>query len=110
MATLTTMPAMARRDQFVTVGILEEYLEDYLDRHLAIFFGKMTKHFDEKLQTELGPLKASISNIYATLDATLKRQEMLEHEHLALARQVDRHENWVKELATNNKTQLSSKN
>lgn len=45
--------------------------------------------------------------IYGALDAFIKKQETQEQEQTAISSQLNRHDRWIKALATKTDTQLS---
>lgn len=66
------------------------------------------------MQREFGAVRAELEafraetghrfdHVYVVLDTILKRQENYEQERLATYRQLDRHEGWIKQLASKSK-------
>lgn len=63
-------------------------------------FVKIHKKLDQKAD------KARVDAIYTMIDVCLKRLETNEHEQIFASHQVNRHEDWIKQLASNTKTRL----
>lgn len=82
----------------------EEELTRVLNTQLAVFFGQMTKHFDEKLETKAD--KEQVERLQNTMDGIAKRLDEDEQERAAANQQLGRHENWIGQLAQNTKTTL----
>jgi hypothetical protein len=75
----------------------EDQLKKLLNQELATFFGQMTKHLDERLDS-LEASKADrqqVARLQNTLDGIAKRLETDEHERAAITSQPDRHQNWI---------------
>ncbi|MEU5428223.1 hypothetical protein AB0H73_21860 [Streptomyces olivoreticuli] len=66
------------------------------DTHFSKLFIYMEKRFDE-FKTKAD--KADIDRLYGLVDQSIKAQEINEHERIALSSQVDRHEDWIQQIA-----------
>lgn len=71
-------------------------------------FTKLLKYMQEfrKEVNEKLDMKADKDRVYSALDAILKRSETHEQERLFADHQIDRHEDWIKQLTTSTKTKL----
>lgn len=87
--------------------VTEDRLEQILDEQFAAFFGKMASYIDNRLNEELTPIRQDIHHIYKVLDYLVKRAEAEEQERVIIYGQLDRHDGWIKELATSTDTRLS---
>jgi hypothetical protein len=75
----------------------EDQLKKLLNQELAAFFGQMTRHFDERLDS-LEASKADrqqVARLQNSLDGIAKRLETDEHERAAITSQLNRHQNWI---------------
>jgi hypothetical protein len=86
---------------------LREDLEDFneqinkrLTYHLADFFGKQSRYFDQRFAALEDRLDQRIDRLYNLMDGFAKRQEIDQHERLAMARQLNRHDQWIGRAAS----------
>ena len=80
---------------------------DQLDVTLASFFGKFQHYFDNRLKEEIKPLNKKIDDVLDILSGLVKRMDDDDVERSAMTAQLNRHEGWINELASNTGTQLS---
>jgi hypothetical protein len=81
----------------------EDQFKRTLNAELANFFGKQTRHFDERfnaLETKAGKRFDELANI---VDGIAKRLDDNSAEQVITN---DRHENWIKQLADSTDTKL----
>lgn len=67
-------------------------------------FDEVTAHFDARFDRQ----DARIDSILGALDTLAKDHEVKEHERLAMSHQLDRHERWINQLATEARTELAT--
>ena len=67
-----------------------------VDLGLASYFGKMTRHFDERFSALQQELRDTKDMVYNQLDGVIARLEENDHQHAAMQNQLDRHERLLK--------------
>ncbi len=89
----------------------DKRLKDILNQQLTVFFGQMSRHFDKRFDERFNKLEksttANFDRIYITLDGIAKRLETDDQERVAMSSQLDRHENWISQLADATNTKLA---
>ncbi len=91
----------------ITVGILEEVLQDTLDLAFAKFFGQLVTYFDLDRRFAEKADKTQVDHLQNTLDGLVKRVDDDDTERAATDNQLDRHGRWIGELSANTGTLLS---
>ena len=86
---------------------LDEKLDQVLDRKLVKFFSAFDRRID-KLENE-GAKKMDVDRVYNAVDAVAKRLDIDEAERAAHASQLDRHNQWIGQLADATGTKLIPK-
>jgi len=72
-----------------------------LYKHTEVRFDRIEKKLDEKAD------KADVDRLIGLMDSMIKKQEIDEHERLAMNHQLDRHERWHHQAAKKFGVELS---
>lgn len=81
----------------------EDQLKKTLNAELADFFGKMTRHLDERLDAHETRIDGRFDQLTNTVDGIAKR---LDDDATEQAIINNRHEGWIRQLAENTGTKL----
>lgn len=87
---------------------LDLKLEQKLELKLAKFYGQMSRHFDKRFDKFETKIDNRVNDIYNRIDGFLGRMTTDETERAAMNNQLNRHDNWIHELAGQTGTTLSA--
>lgn len=82
-----------------------------LSNQILTLYQHMEQRFDgldHQLQATRDELKTDIEHLRGMVETDLQQRERDEQERLALSRQVDRHEAWIKQMADGSDTRLAA--
>lgn len=72
----------------------------------AAFFGQLSRHFDARFDTLDNKLTTTTNRIYIQLDGITKRLDDDDKERTAMSAELDRHSEWIGQLAKVTGTKL----
>jgi hypothetical protein len=82
----------------------EEQLRTILNSELAVVFGKLDRKLDRLDQNKAD--KVQVEKLQDTMDGIAKRLDTDDKERAAINSKIDRHDNWIGQLADTTRTKL----